>query len=345
MGPARGTPDVECSHRELRAGLADRLCGDDTDRLAEVDHLAGRQVAPVALDAHAALGLAGQHGPDLDLLDAGGLDLGRQRLRNVLVHPDDGLARQRVLHVLERHAADDAIAQRLDDFATLDDRGHVDAVERVAVVARNDDVLRHVDQAAGQIARIGGLQRGVGQTLAGAVGRDEVLQHRQSLAEVRRDRGFDDFAGGLGHQAAHPGQLPDLLLAASGAGVRHDEDRVELVAALVLVRHLAEHLVGDALGDIRPDVDDLVVALTVGDGAVLVLLFHLDHTLARRFDQLSLVVGHDQVFDPDRNAGLGRMQEPEVLQIVQHQDGGLQAETEVAVVHQLLQSLPLHRAR
>ena len=78
-------------------------------------------------------------------------------------------------------AADDAVAQRLDDLAALDDRPRLDAVERAAVVLVDDDVLRHVDQTAGQVARVGGLERRVGQTLARAVRRDEVLQHRRGL--------------------------------------------------------------------------------------------------------------------------------------------------------------------
>ena len=55
------TTGVEGTHRELRAGLADRLGGDDADRLADVDELAGRQRAAVAGRAGADLALAGQH--------------------------------------------------------------------------------------------------------------------------------------------------------------------------------------------------------------------------------------------------------------------------------------------
>ena len=66
--------DVERTHRELRAGLADRLRGDDADRLADVDHVAAGQVAAVAQRADAAPGLAGEHRADLDAVDARVLD-------------------------------------------------------------------------------------------------------------------------------------------------------------------------------------------------------------------------------------------------------------------------------
>ena len=63
----RDTTGVEGTHRQLRAGLADRLGGDDADRLADVDELAGRQRAAVAHRAGADLALAGQHAADPDL--------------------------------------------------------------------------------------------------------------------------------------------------------------------------------------------------------------------------------------------------------------------------------------
>ena len=44
---------VERPHRQLRAGLADGLGGDDADRLADADELAGREVAAVAGPADA----------------------------------------------------------------------------------------------------------------------------------------------------------------------------------------------------------------------------------------------------------------------------------------------------
>ena len=61
------TTGVEGTHRQLGAGLADRLGGDDADGLTDLDHLAGGQVAAVAAAADALARDAGQDRADLDL--------------------------------------------------------------------------------------------------------------------------------------------------------------------------------------------------------------------------------------------------------------------------------------
>src|SRR5919204_656790 len=78
--------------------------------------------------------LAGQHGADLDALEPGVLDLGDLVLVDLLVRLDDDAVRERIADVLERDAAEDAVADALDHLAALDQRGHLDAVERAAVV-------------------------------------------------------------------------------------------------------------------------------------------------------------------------------------------------------------------
>src|SRR4051812_23878083 len=57
---------VERPHGQLRARLADRLGGDDADRVADHGRLAGGQRAAVALLAHAGGGLALEHGAHRD---------------------------------------------------------------------------------------------------------------------------------------------------------------------------------------------------------------------------------------------------------------------------------------
>src|SRR5262249_22236183 len=115
-----GAADVERAHGELRAGFADGLGGDDADRLASLGHPAGGQVATVAELADAALRFAGQHRANLDALDTGGLNRGGQFFSDLLVDADDEVALVIEL-IFERHAAHDAVAQRLDDFARFDD--------------------------------------------------------------------------------------------------------------------------------------------------------------------------------------------------------------------------------
>ena len=102
-----------------------------------------------------------------------------------------------------------------------------DVLLGLAVLLADDHVLGDVDQAPGQVARVGGAQRRVRQALPGAVRGDEVLEHRQPLDEVGLDRALDVLALRVGHDAAHARQLADLLERATGPGVGHHEDRVE----------------------------------------------------------------------------------------------------------------------
>src|SRR5213076_2560563 len=57
---------VERPHRQLRAGLADRLRGDDPDRVADLAQPAGRQEDSVAAAADAELAAALEHRADRD---------------------------------------------------------------------------------------------------------------------------------------------------------------------------------------------------------------------------------------------------------------------------------------
>ena len=303
--------DVEGTHGELRSRLADGLRRDNASGLAQLDQTASRQVTAVAHHANAALRLAGQHRTNLHPLDTGSLNCVRQVFRHLLVDVDDDVAFV-VLDLLQRNAAHDAVAQRLDDLARLHDGSHVDAVDRAAIVFADDHVLGNVNQPASEVAGIRGLECGIGQALTSAVGRDEVLQHRESFAEVRGNWRLDDFARRLGHQAAHAGELTDLLFRSASAGVGHDVNRVHF-AGLVLLLHVAEHFVGNLFGDRRPDFDDLVVALAVGDGAVQVLLLHVDGLLFGVATRASLALRDDHVVDPIDIPALVAYRKPSVL--------------------------------
>ena len=169
------------------------------------------------------------------------------------------------------------------------------------------------------------------------------MQDVQSFAEIRRDGRLNDFARRLGHESAHARELADLLFGPPGSGVRHDVNGVKL-AGHVLRFHGLEHFVGNEVGHVRPDGDHLVVALAVGDGALLVLLLDVDDLLFSLADEFRLFSGDDQVIDADRDAGLRRVEKAEGLDFIEELDGGLEAKPQIAIIHQRAQSFPAEEA-
>src|SRR5437016_14017903 len=61
---------MEGPHRQLRSRFADRLCSDDANGFAEIDHMPSPKIATIAHDANAPPRCTGQHRADLDALQA-----------------------------------------------------------------------------------------------------------------------------------------------------------------------------------------------------------------------------------------------------------------------------------
>src|SRR6185369_9389457 len=343
--------DVERTHRELRARFADRLSGDDANRLADVDAVTAGQVAPVAQRTHAAARLAGEHRADDDFFDTRVLDLIDTRFVELGVAFDDDLAREWVHHVLQHHATQNAVAEGLNDFTGFFQLGDADTVESAAIELGNYGILRDVDETAREVTGVGRLERGVGEALTSAVRGDEVLQHGQTFTEVRRDGGLDDLAGGLGHQTAHGSQLTHLLWGTTSTGVSHDVDRVEAGVLDLLLRlgvghdfaaDAAHHFFRDAIGNAGPDVDDLVVALAVRDQTFLVLIDDLLELGLRRVDQVLLLGRDDHVIHAHGDTAAGSEPEAERAQAICEQHGLLVAVLAVADVDQAGEGLLVH---
>ena len=306
---------MEGAHGELRTRLADRLGGDDADRFADIDRRAARQIAPVAAGADARRGQAGQYRADHHFLDARLLHLLDLILADQIARLDNDFAVQRIDDVVQGRAAENALAQRLDDVAAFDDGAHGQTFGRAAIDMGDDAVLRHVDQTTGQVARVRRLERRVGQALARAMGRVEVLEHGEAFLEVRDNRRFDDLARRLGHQTAHAGKLLHLRRRTAGARMRHHVDGVHRLALLGrgdALHHLVRHLVGAA----RPGVDHLVVLFALSDQAVHVLLLELlDHGLGVA-DQCFLGRRNDQVVLAEGNARAAGLSEAQRHQAI-----------------------------
>ncbi len=222
-------------------------------------------------------------------------------------------------------AAEHAIVQRFHHFLVLAQRGGHEAAEGSAVVVGDHHVLGHVHESAGEVTGVSGLQRGIGQTLTGTVGGDEVLQDGQTLLEVREDGVLDDVLTAattallrLGHQSPHAGELADLLLGTTGTGVHHHVDGVEALVVLLDALHQVEREL--AVG-VCPDVDGLVVALVVGDETHVVVTQHLVHLRLRGLHQLVLLVRHHNVQQVEGQASAEGAHEAEFLDVVQELRG------------------------
>ena len=127
-------------------------------------------VHAVAAGADPAGGFARERASDADRLELQLLELIRHLVGDDVVLRHDRLVGDRVADRVAGRAADDHVLQLDLDRLALVDRRLGDAVERVAVDLVDDDVLCDVGELAGEVAGVGGLEGGVGQTFARAVG-------------------------------------------------------------------------------------------------------------------------------------------------------------------------------
>src|SRR6185436_12958395 len=141
------------------------------DGLADVHHLATAQIPAIALRAQPITRIASEWRANLDLVDAAGFDLLHRLFVQQHAGREDDLAAFRIDHVVCGYAAQYSIAQRLDDFTTLDQRFHRHTLRRAAIVFNDHQILGYVDQTPCQIAGVRRLQSGISQTLSRAVSR------------------------------------------------------------------------------------------------------------------------------------------------------------------------------
>ena len=234
-GGAGDAAGVEGPHRQLGAGLADRLGRDDADRLAVLDRLAGgqRQCRSTAAEMPSSLSSVSGESTRTRVTSGSSRSAAISVSRSTIVPAlhdravgqldvvGQGPAEQPGLEV-------EALGRRVGaDVLDPDAADRAAAVERVLVV--DDELLGHVDETTGQVARVGGTERRVDEALAGARGGDEVLQHVEALTEVRLDRAGDHVTTGVGHQATHAGDLADLHHVAASTRAHHHLDGVELL--------------------------------------------------------------------------------------------------------------------
>ena len=314
------TTSMEGTQGQLCTRLTDGLGGDHADSLTTLHHAVRCQVASVALGTNATLSLTSEDGTDLNRLDGRLVDASSNRVGDFLTALDDDFTRSGINHIVNRHAAQDALAQRSDNTVTVADLATNESAQGTTVLLVDDHVVSDVDQTTGQITGVGGLQSGIGKTLAGTVGRDEVLEHRQTLLEVCQNWVLDNLVTAfnarllrLGHQTTHTGELTNLVLRTTGTRVEHHEYRVE---ALLVGSNLLHQLVGEFGIDVGPDIDDLVVTLVVGDSTHVIVHLDLLGTGITLSDDFGLAVRNQHVIQVERQTALECHVVTHVLDIV-----------------------------
>ncbi len=341
---------MEGPHGELRPWLTNRLGGDHSDSLAVVYHVTPRQVTSVTHHANSAPGLTCQHGANLDSLQTGILDALDKILVNLLIGFYDDFPGKRILDIFQRDSPQHAVPKWLDDFSTLHQRRHFDSIQGAAVIFRNDRVLGDVHKTAGEVPGVRGLEGRVCQSFARPVSRDEVLQHGEPLPEIGCNGSFNDLSRGLGHQPAHAGKLADLLGTASGAGIRHHEDRVEagdgnftaIFVRDVFGPEITQHLISNPVRHLGPDIHYFVVTLPIRDQPVLVLLLDLANILVGLLEQLFLTHRDHHILDRNRYPCPCRIMKADILKLIGEDDSRLVTREPIADVDQVGEFLLFH---
>ncbi len=179
-----------------------------------------------------------------------------------------------------------------------------------AVFFANDDILRHVDQAASQISRVRCAQCRVSQTLSRTVGGDKVLGHTQTFAVAGDNRTGNHFTARVRDQSTHTGDVSDLQPVTTGSRGHHPVNRVVLLECLT---HRLVHLTGA----LAPDFHEFATTLLVGDKTAVKLRLHFLRLLLVLGDNLVLLLRARHVTQGNGHTGARRPVEAGVLDLVQ----------------------------
>ena len=343
LGNAAG---VEGAHGELRSRFADGLGSDDADGQAFLNEPAGGHIHAVAKGANAARAFAGERAADANLVQTEPFDARGDFLGNQLVFGQNHFIGHQVADRIASGAAHDVFAKTDVHFLALVGGGLGHAIDRAAVVMIHDYVLGDVGELAGEVAGVGGLERGVGQSLACAVRGAEVFEHGETFAKVGLDGRLDDFAGRFGHEGAHAGELTNLVNATASAGLGHQVNRIQIGLGVgvagsaifaggssIIIAQLDQHGLGHELAGVNPDIDDLVVSLEPREGSLVEGFLHVIDFFLGRVDDSLLGLGHTHVRQTERQAGQRAALEADFLDVVEEVDGCGTSQLFVTVGH------------
>ena len=326
--------DVESTHRELCARFTDRLGTYDADGQALLHHTSRGAVHAVALGANTQRAIAGQGRAHPHFLVAHRLDLFGDGLTDHLILIHDQLIGDDVDDLVAGNATSEALRERNLDLVALVNNALGNAIQRPTIVFGNDHVLGNIRELPREVARVRCLERSICKPLARPVRGRKVLQHLEALAKASLDGRFYDVPRGFRHQATHPSQLTNLGHAPPRTRVHHHEDRVEVLLPVTnVILECREHIVADALGRVSPQVNNLVVAFTLGDDSALVLFLNLIDLDLCRGKNFGLGRRNPEILLGEGKPGKSSSLEAQILQVVEQGKGRTPSQELVTIVN------------
>ena len=334
------TTDVERTHGQLCTRFTDGLCRDNTDCFTFIDDVATRQVTTVAVRTYTKVGVTRYNRTYFNRVDRVLFQQVTPLFVQQRVARNKDISSTRLQNVFSSYTTQYAIAQRLFNVTTLDNRSHHDTFMGTTIVFGNHQVLRHVNQTTSQVTGVRRFQCGIRQTFTSTVGGDEVLEYVQTFTEVRGDWRFDDGAIRLRHQTTHTSKLTNLCRRTTRTGVGHHVDAVEgnlLLFLTVTVNNgfslqVIHHRFGYTIVRRSPDIDNFVVAFARSYQTRLELLLNLSNFSFCLGDDFVFLLRDDHVIDTNRCTRTRCICKAGIHDLVRKNNGRFQTENAVAGV-------------
>ena len=275
------TACVESTHGQLCARFTDGLCGNNADCFPGIGRKSGSQIDAVAACADAGSRFTGQNRADKYFVYTVFFkNLCIFRFQHML-RIKEQLSAFRVSNGFCRETPFDGGSEIFYQLTAVINSSCPYAVFCLAVFLADNNILADIYHSTGQITGVRRTESGIRHSLSGTSRGNEIFQNGKTFTEIGLDRDFNRFTGSIRHQAAHTGELTNLIHAASGTGVCHHVNRV------MLVKHIRKGI-RDILCCFLPFRHDQTVAFIFCDETAFVLTLNVDNFLLRCGNQLFL---------------------------------------------------------
>ncbi len=102
----------------------------------------------------------------------------------------------RMIYIVNGYTSQYSFIQRRNDFFVIFNRSNTNTSQRAAIFFGNSDVIGNINQTTGQVTGICRFQSRIRQTFTGTMGRDKILQYRQTFFKVSQNRVFNNLSSG-----------------------------------------------------------------------------------------------------------------------------------------------------